>query len=314
MTKLTIIIPVFNVEKYIIKALESIKNQNVDINHIQVLIIDDGSTDNSAKLIKEWIEKNKKNNIFEYFYKENGNWGSVINYAKKNNLIKGQYVSILDADDYYDKKCFAEIFKIIDQDYDVIISNFYRINEMGKIKKTNVLYSSKSKEMAKKKCFTPWSLPLCKFFKTELFLQSKDLEDGISYQDQILFNYLILNSQKVFFIKNFLGYYFEFRPQSSTTLSWDEKRIKIWCNNMNKLLASNSQEIAAYVSMMINHCYIKANKNLKYKVQISHQYLPLIKKAKFTFLPKPLNKIAQTYFYLANNKIFKNSIKEDKKE
>lgn len=307
MIKLTIIIPVYNVEKYVIKALESIKNQNVDFSQLQILIIDDGSSDNSLRLIKEWIEKNDNKNTFQYIYKSNGNWGSVINHVKDNNLVKGKYVSILDADDFYHPQCFEEIFSKIENDYDVIITNFFRINESKKIKKTKVLYSYKSKEMKNKKCFSPWSIPLCKFFKTQLFLSLPNLEEGISYQDQILFHSLVLKSQKIYFIKKCLGYYFELRPQSSTTLSWDQKRINIWCNNMNKLLSKESREIAAYTSMMLNYCYLKTNKKLRHEIKIDQKHIPLLKKSKFSFLPMSISWIAKLYFSTTNKNIIKNS-------
>lgn len=307
MIKLTIIIPVYNVEKYVIKTLESIKNQNIDFNQLQVLIIDDGSIDNSPWLIKQWIEGNSNKNTFQYIYKSNWNWGSVINYAKDKNLIKGKYISILDADDFYHPQCFEEIFSKIENDYDVIITNFFRINENKKIRKTKVLYSSKSKVMKNKKCFSPWSIPICKFFKTELFLSIPNLDEGISYQDQILFHSLVLKAKKIYFIKKCLGYYFELRPQSSTTLSWDKKRINIWCNNMNQLLSKESREIAAYTSMMLNYCYSNTDKKLRHKIKIDQKYIPLLKKSKFSFLPISISWIAKLYFSITNKKIIKNS-------
>ncbi|MBR3347809.1 MAG: glycosyltransferase family 2 protein, partial [Mycoplasmataceae bacterium] len=105
---LTIIIPCYNVEKFILNALNSIINQNQNFLNYEVLIVDDGSKDRSFELTKHFIEKNNVKN-FKLIEKTNGNWGSVINYAKNNNLINGKYVTILDADDLFTKNCFENI-------------------------------------------------------------------------------------------------------------------------------------------------------------------------------------------------------------
>ncbi|MBD5423032.1 MAG: glycosyltransferase family 2 protein [Mycoplasma sp.] len=311
--KLTIIIPTYNVEKYIIKALESIKNQNVDHKSFEVLIIDDASTDNSAKLINDWINVNDPNKLtYKYFYKKNGNWGSVINYAKNNNLINGQYVSILDADDFFDEKCFKEVYKIMDsnQNYDLIFSNFYKAyDDSNKLKKVSVLFEIKSKEIKKPRACVPYQIPICKFYKTKLFLELDDLREGVFYQDQILFFSLVLKSEKIYFIKKHLGYYLDQRPGSSTVAKWDENKINICCDNMNKLLSFNYRPIAGYVSIMANYYYHKAEKNIRQLVKVERKYLILLKKAKYSFLPIPLSWIAKLVFRITLIKIISNSSK-----
>ena len=256
--KLTIIIPTYNVEQYIEKALDSIYNQqSIKLEQdIQVLIIDDGSNDNTALIIQNWLSS-KNVQSFQYIKKSNGNWGSVINYVKNNKLIEGEYVSILDADDFYNTNCFQEVFKISSlNQYDLIISNFKRINENGKTKPTKVIYSSRSKEIIKNKSFTPWSIPMCKFFKSDLFYQSDNLTEYVSYQDQILFFSLLIKASKIYFIKKDLGFYFVSRPNSSSVVDWNKKRIEVWMENMNKLLSYNNPQLSAYVNMMVNYCYI----------------------------------------------------------
>ncbi len=307
--KLTIIIPAYNVENYIEKALNSIINQiNINWNNIQVLIINDGSTDKTELKIKTWLEA-KKNYPFEYIKKENGNWGSVINYVKNNNLIQGQYFSILDADDFYNKNCFDEVLQIINKNkYDLILSNFQRINENNQTKSTNVIWSAKSKELKKNKAFTPWSIPMCKFFKTSLFLESDDLKEGVSYQDQILFFSFLIKSQDIYFIKKDLGYYFVSRPNSSSVASWNIDRIEIWMENMNKLLSYNIKELSAYVNMMTNYCYINTkNKEDNKNILINKENIKIFKSSRYSFLPFMLSWIAKLWFTLSTRKIIKNS-------
>ncbi len=306
--KLTIIIPTYNVEQYIEKALNSIYNQqNINLEQdVQVLIVDDGSTDQTATIIKKWLLL-KNNPSFQYIKKTNSNWGSVINYVKNNKLIKGEYVSILDADDFYTNICFQEVFKISHLNkYDLIISNFKRINEKEKTKSTKVIYSFKSKEISKSKSFTPWSIPLCKFFKTNLFYQLEDLKEKVSYQDQILFFSQLIKANKIYFIKNNLGFYFVARPNSSSVVDWNKERIEVWMENMNQLLSYNIPQLSAYVNMMVNYCYIntKDKENKKYIV-IKKEYIDAFKSSKFTFLPKSLEWIAKIWFSLVTKKIKK---------
>lgn len=306
--KLTIIIPTYNVEQYIEKALNSIYNQkNINLDQdVQVLIVDDGSNDNTSTIINNWL-LSKENKAFQYIKKSNGNWGSVINYVKNNKLIEGEYVSILDADDFYDINCFQEVFQIIHlNQYDLIISNFKRINEKNKTKSTKVIYSFKSKEILKNKSYTPWSIPMCKFFKTNLFYQLENLKENVSYQDQILFFSLLIKAKKIYFIKKNLGFYFVARPNSSSVVDWNKKRIEVWMDNMNKLLSYNIPQLSAYVNMMVNYCYIniKDKNNRKY-VLIQKEHLKAFKSSKFTFLPKGLDWIAKIWFTFATKKITK---------
>lgn len=91
MKKLTIIIPVYNGEEYIEKALNSILIQkDVSFSFYEVLVINDGSTDKTLEKANNFIEINKLTN-FKVFTKNNGHWGSVINYIKKNKLISSEY-------------------------------------------------------------------------------------------------------------------------------------------------------------------------------------------------------------------------------
>ena len=304
---LTIIIPCYNVEKFILNALNSIINQNKHFLNYEVLIVDDGSKDRSFELTKHFIEKNNIKN-FKLIKKTNGNWGSVINYVKNNNLINGKYVTILDADDLFNKNCFESIQNKLNGKNDLVLTNFFRQNSFNnKLKKTKVIYS-KTGIIDKKRSFTAWSIPLCKFFKSSLFLEMEDLKENVSYQDQILFHSFVLKkAENIYFINKNLGIYFENRDGSSTSLEWNEKRIKLWCSNMDFLLSLNSKQINAYVMLMINHCKNKAPKNLKYLVKIKTEYIKEFKRAKFTWLNFGLRWFAKLVFTFATMRILKNS-------
>lgn len=117
MNKVTIIIPVYNTEKYVIRCLDSIKNQKYE--NIQVIIINDGSTDNSEKIILEYINKNSF--FAEYYKKDNGGLSSARNYGLE--YVKGEYLLFLDSDDYLTSDAI-ECFMSKSEGMNIVIGDF----------------------------------------------------------------------------------------------------------------------------------------------------------------------------------------------
>lgn len=89
---ISIIVPIYNVENYLQECLESILKQTYK--NFEVLLVDDGSTDNSANICKLYVEKDKR---FKYFFKENGGLSSARNFGVSNS--KGEFLSFVDSDD-----------------------------------------------------------------------------------------------------------------------------------------------------------------------------------------------------------------------
>ena len=104
--KCSIIIPVYNMERFIIRALTSVKDQTHQF--IEVLIIDDGSTDKSAELIKDYI---KNDDRFVYHYYPNGGLGKTRNRGLR--LSTGEFITFLDADDWIDRDYISDCVKIV---------------------------------------------------------------------------------------------------------------------------------------------------------------------------------------------------------
>ena len=92
---ISIIIPIYNAEKYIGKLLESVENQKYD--NYEVLMINDGSTDKSEKICLKYV---KNNSNFKYFYKENSGVSNTRNFGIE--LANGKYICFVDADDLID--------------------------------------------------------------------------------------------------------------------------------------------------------------------------------------------------------------------
>lgn len=101
--KVSVIIPVYNVEKYLRQNLESVANQT--LKDIEIICVDDGSTDSSFEIVKEFAEKDSR---FIAVSQENGGAGA----ARNNGLrrAKGKYLSFLDSDDFFDEKMLEEAY------------------------------------------------------------------------------------------------------------------------------------------------------------------------------------------------------------
>lgn len=97
--KISVIVPVYNVEQYLPRCIDSILVQT--FTDFELLLIDDGSTDNSGKICDEYA---KKDNRIRVFHKENGGVSSARNLGLDN--IRGEFVNFVDSDDWLEKDCF----------------------------------------------------------------------------------------------------------------------------------------------------------------------------------------------------------------
>ncbi|ELE6060947.1 glycosyltransferase family 2 protein, partial [Campylobacter coli] len=114
-TQYTIISAVYNVEKYLDDYFNSIINQRLDFKkNIFMILVDDGSTDNSAQIIKKYQKKYPKNIV--YLYKENDGQASARNLGLKymqENHYKTPWVTFTDPDDFLDRNYFYEVDKFL---------------------------------------------------------------------------------------------------------------------------------------------------------------------------------------------------------
>ncbi len=102
---LTIVVPAYNVEKYIKNCLDSFIDLSV-LRSLEILIVDDGSTDSTASLAHTYEQKYPYS--FKVLSKENGGHGSTINYAIPR--ATGKYFKVVDGDDWLDKSLSATIY------------------------------------------------------------------------------------------------------------------------------------------------------------------------------------------------------------
>ena len=104
MVDVSVIIPVYNVEKYIKRCLDSLVNQTLE--NIEFILVDDGSPDGSAEIIKEYADKFP--NKIVYLYQDNAGQGAARNTGYR--IAKGKYIGYVDSDDYVDANMFKKLY------------------------------------------------------------------------------------------------------------------------------------------------------------------------------------------------------------
>lgn len=110
---ISVIVPIYNTEKYLKKCLDSIRNQT--FTDFEVILVDDGSTDKSSEICKEFTDNDKR---FKYYYKENGGSSSARNLGLRQ--ATGEYIAFIDSDDSIDKDYLETLAVYCSGGYDII--------------------------------------------------------------------------------------------------------------------------------------------------------------------------------------------------
>ena len=223
MPKISVIVPVYNTEKYIERCLDSILAQNFD--DYEIIVVNDGSSDSSSKIIRKY-ESNYSDKI-KYFEKENGGLSDARNYGIKK--ATGDYVCFVDSDDYIDSKLFESLEKYILQEIEVIKYKCIKVNEKcEELERVNgpVFENKLGEEAFNTLCFEdvliePAWLYL---FKKELF-ESNSFPVGKYHEDWAIIPFIVLTSKSVVSTDIF-GYYYVQSLNSITRGNDEQKKYK----------------------------------------------------------------------------------------
>ncbi len=136
MSKLSIVIPVYNTYKYIDKCLKSIMNQNIDY---EIILVDDGSTDESGKLCDNYQNENIKVIHINNLGVSNARNVGILNSS-------GKYITFIDSDDYIDN-CYKELIDIMDKGYDLVTFGISIDNEEKKLEERSIISTSSTLDL-----------------------------------------------------------------------------------------------------------------------------------------------------------------------
>ena len=219
---ISIIVPIYNVELYLEKCINSILNQT--FKNFELLLVNDGSTDNSGEICDKYA---RVDNRIKVIHKENGGLSSARNEGLKNAL--GEYFAFVDSDDYIDYRMYETLFGLIKENQaDISICNFIR-QYNGKIeyKEDTYIMNIFNTEEALQEMFKGnlYRFSVCnKLFHKRCF-SGVIFPEGRIHEDLSTSYRLFSNAKKVVYT-NFPGYIYVKREESILTSSYSEKRLQ----------------------------------------------------------------------------------------
>ena len=226
MPKISVIVPVYNTEKYVEKCLKSIVEQKMK--DIEIIVVNDGSTDNSESKIQNFIKENKNLDI-QYLKKQNGGLSDSRNFAIP--YVHGKYISFVDSDDYISEDLYSNLEKYMDDDFDLIKFKMQKVDENGNIleKLEGPIFGECTGEDGYEKLCTSDKFldPACTYlYKTKFFKENNfKYERGTFHEDFGLTSLIILNAKK-FVSTGEYGYYYVQSNSSITREVNYDKEIK----------------------------------------------------------------------------------------
>lgn len=179
--KISVVVPVYNAEKYVKRCADCLVNQT--LKEIEIIFVNDGSSDNSYQML---LECEKKYSNVKVFTKENGGQGSARNLAIKHAV--GEYLGFVDVDDFAQLNMFESMYKRAKEgNYDAVFCDHYEIK--GKKKKYKKFCDVSSRGSIYKNCLvSPWN----KIIKRSVYLESGVIfPEGLIYEDTAWFANLI---------------------------------------------------------------------------------------------------------------------------
>ena len=221
MPKISVIVPVYNTEKYIEKCLKSLDSQTMK--DFEVVIVNDGSKDESERAIKNYMRRTRMN--IKYLKKENGGLASARNYGVEKAL--GKYISFLDSDDYLDENLFSELEKYMDKNIDLIKFKMKTVDEEGNVieKLDGPVFNVCSGEKGYKKLCTTdkYMDPACIYLYRREFFVENNFKYKLRYHEDFGLTSLIIIQAKTFVSTKIFGYNY-LQTEESLTRGKDYKK------------------------------------------------------------------------------------------
>lgn len=236
--KVSIIVPVYNVELYLEECIDSVINQTYE--NLEIIIVDDGSTDNSGMICDAYENKDERITVI---HKENGGLSAARNTGLR--IATGEYVYFLDSDDYIEKNAMSDLMEIFEQEkVDVVFFDAYVFytdcepdDNVNSYKRKKRYTSLNGKDILVKllendEYRTPVQLYM---YKAE-FLNRNNLEfyEGIIHEDE-LFSFQVFNADGIVAHCHKSLYARRIRPASIMTASASSKRFKSMLAIYNEL-------------------------------------------------------------------------------
>lgn len=245
--KLSIVAAVYNLEKYLPRCLDALVNQTMQ--EIEILCVDDGSTDSAPQIIEEYQKRYPEK--IKVFHKENGGEFTTRNYGLER--AQGEYVTFVDTDDYVEPNWAEKLYNAAkENDADLAVCGFERINlATNKVVATNMTnFGNTVKEITPKDDYllfinpAPWN----KVYKREKIKDLKFLPFR-GFNDTMFLASCYTKMNKIAFVPDVLyHYYLRYDSQIHTVNKQDVDNLKKYLLEVKELyIKSNKYEEMKYI-------------------------------------------------------------------
>ncbi len=229
--RISIIVPIYNVEKYLDKCVESIANQTYK--NLEIILVDDGSPDGCPQKCDEWAKKDKR---IKVIHKTNGGLSDARNAGLE--IATGEFIGFVDADDYIDLTMFEKLLKTINtNNVDLALCGIQRVDELGQkidykevnLSNTdehniiNAFFSYNFYRDNGKICTDNIMASVWRFLYKKEAINSNRFVKNL-YCEDIVFNLQVIGQKTKIAVVNEPLYYYLIR-QGSTLRTYNEKKI-----------------------------------------------------------------------------------------
>ncbi len=253
--KLSIIVPVYGVEKYIDKCLNSLVKQS--LKEIEIIVVNDGTKDNSQKIIDKYVKKYPDK--IKSYIKENGGQGSARNYGLKK--ATGEYIGYVDSDDFVEKDMYKKLYnKAKENNYDIVVCGNYNVSEDYQNKNIDTFINNYNTDL--ENIFFGKMAVWNKIYKRDILIKNKlEFKEKVWYEDLAFTLKAIMNSNTFAFIDEPL-YDYLIREGSTMNNSNVQRNLEILdaFNDILSYIKHNKKEeyFSKIEFLAIDHIYISA--------------------------------------------------------
>ena len=264
MVKVSVVIPVYNVERYLEECLDSVIHQTLE--DIEIICINDGSTDNSLEILEDYA---KKDNRIKILNQENQGLSATRNNGLK--ICQGKYICFLDSDDYLELTALREtydiLFKLINFDENSKKQSSEEYFDMPYLKEIvgdNVFSHKNIGENLYKISVTAHS----KLFNRDLIFDMR-FPEGLIFEDNVFFTEAIFKSERIIFLDKYL---YNRRLRSDSITHSNTERFIDWIDVYNLLIKVTKdygfyeeyKKVLYYKAISNSHVYFNQTEK-KYK-------------------------------------------------
>lgn len=212
---ISVIIPCYNVEKYLNRCMQSVLNQTY--RDLEIILVDDGSTDNTCEIIRRYAEQDHR---IQVLYQENRGAGAARNAGLE--IAKGSYIGFVDSDDWIERDMYEYLLGIMKkEDADIAACDFYTVHEKRdrkkSVKKESIKRMGNNELMlfflrvnGEKSFHAVWNM----LYKRDVIGDCRFQEGKIT--EDMLFNYLVYCNCEKYALSNQKKYYYFYNPDGVT--------------------------------------------------------------------------------------------------